>query len=145
MASKTGKTIRVFMILCMVLLNVRIVAQPHASTTDQNKISEFNRCSHLTVNDNEDTISTAVCIKCRRREYSCQTTYFENRPSFLMIYFNGARHDKQVAEFHYNKNKGKWERYDYNVKSVSYRKRLLKKYLTKGSVQYEQIELYNYD
>lgn len=131
--------IQIIMILCMVLLNLDILAQNHASMTNHNTVFEFNECSHLMLNNKGDTIYAAFCIKYRTREYSFQTTYVGNCPAFLRIYFHEICDNKLVAEFAHIKKK--WVRYDYHTKSVPYRNPLLKKYLRmRDSVQYDQIE-----
>lgn len=103
-----------------------------------NENSQWNRCSHLSLKTNGDTISCAFCSKYLSKEYSFQTTYIYNQPSLLIIYKNGSDDESQVAEFWYYKNE--WKRRDYHGKSVSYRNRLLKIYLKrKDSVRYNQI------
>ena len=96
---------------------------------------EFNRCSHLTLKNNGDTVNTAFCAKYHSKEYSFQTSYVNNEPFALRIYRDD---DRMVAEFMYWENE--WKKWDYHCKSVAYRNRLLKIYLReKISVQYEQV------
>ena len=96
---------------------------------------EFNRCSHLTLKNNGDTVNTAFCAKYRSKEYSFQTSYVEKEPFALRVYCND---DRMVAEFMYWENE--WERWDYHCKSVPYSNRLLKIYLRKkNKVKYDQV------
>lgn len=138
------KIIAALIFLCCVLLNANLLAQNR--NDEYYTESEYNRCSNLTLKQNGDTISTAFCVKFRLHEYSFQSDYLDNRPMFLMIYYNGVKDNKLVAEFMYDKwEKNKWIRHDYHTKSVPYRKQLLKKYLkTKGTIQYEHVQIKPY-
>ena len=100
--------------------------------------NRYNRCSHLTLKQQGDTIATAFCAKYRSKEYSFQTTYVNNKPFALRIYKNNGIDEIQVSEFWFLDNK--WERVDYHCKSVSYSDRLLKVYLKKKKfIHYNQI------
>ena len=99
---------------------------------------QWNKCSHLSLNNNGDTISSAFCAKYLSKDYSFQTIYIDKQPYSLMIYRKDPDEDKLVAEFWYIKRT--WQRVDFHCKSVSFRNRLLKIYLKqKKYVQYEQI------
>lgn len=130
-------------LLCIGSQNVSILAQCDRATSNNDTMSVYNSCSHLTLNQAKDTITTAFCTKFRLREYSFQTYYFEGRPANLMIYHNGIKGGRLAAEFEYDSwKKNEWVRHDYHTKSVPYRKQLLKKYIkTRDSIQYEQIEI----
>lgn len=121
-----------FIILSPFLISAQI------DVTDNNKEPHaYDRCSHLTLDFNADTVSTAFCAKYHSKEYSFQTTYVNNKPFALMIYHNDLNDESQVAEFWYVDG---WQRCDYHCKSVSYSDRLLKIYLSKKNrVHYYQI------
>ena len=133
----------VLVFLCIVSQNAHILAQCDTTTNNCDTTSVYNSCSNLTLYKDGDTLTTAFYTKFWLREYSFQTFYFKGRPANLMIYYCGRKGNRLVAEFANDWwRKNEWFRYDYHVRSVPYRKQLLKKYLkTSGYIQYEQIKI----
>jgi len=127
---------RYSLIIIIILCPFLILAQIDISDKREEP-SVYDRCSHLTLDHNADTVSTAFCAKYRSKEYSFQTTYVNNKPFALMIYHNDINEESQVAEFWYVDG---WQRCDYHCKSVSYSDCLLKVYLKKKKfIRYSQI------
>ena len=122
----------------LIFTPLMLVGQTDSTTEARENYTIYNRCSHLTIRQQKDTVSTAFCAKYRTKVYSFQTTYVNNKPFALRIYKNDGNDEIQVAEFWYME-KG-WKREDYHCKSVSYSNRLLKIYLRKKNrVHYDQI------
>ena len=128
--------------ILFVLILMRSVWTVGAQTQDPimrtKEDEQWNRCSHLSLNNDGDTVSCVFCAKYLSKEYSFQTSYIDKQPYSLRIYHNDLDNESLVAEFCYYKNE--WHRCDFHVKSVYYRYRLLRFYLKqKDSVQYDQI------
>lgn len=123
--------------VCVLLTPLMLVGQTDSTLCGgaRKNHNGYNRCSHLTLKQQGDTISTAFCSQYHSKEYSFQTTYVNNKPFALRVYGND---ESQVAEFWYKENE--WEQVDYHCQSVSYSNCLLKIYMKKkNGVHYEQI------
>ena len=119
----------------LIFTPLMLVGQTDSTTGARENYTIYNRCSHLTIGQQGDTVSTAFCAKYRTKVYSFQTTYVNNKPFALRVYCNA---ESQVAEFWYNANE--WKKVDYHSKSVSFSNSLLKIYMKKkNNVHYDQL------